>query len=200
MSVLLPSDPAPAQARERLLDWSRIGSPQAGGDLQQLNRIGTRFAVDFTMPRRTGDKARLFLSKLRQAKAGNPAGAIIAFPQIGLTIGSPGSPVVNGAGQAGLTLNLRGFSASYPVKDGQFFSVIAGGRRYLHHATADTTANGSGVMALPIFPMLRVSPSDGAVCEFAVPMIEGLISGNEIGWTLARFGTDGVGFTVTEQS
>lgn len=195
MSILMPVSPAPQQAKPRLIDWSRILTPQAGGDLQQLNRLGTRFAMDITMPRRTGDGARVFLSKLLQAKA---AGIIIGFPQIGIEIGTPGSPVVDG-GASGMTLPLRGLTAGYTVLDGQFLSLIHAGRRYVHHATADTSADGTGKMALPVFPMLRITATDGEIVEFD-PKIEGLLSGNEQSWTLARYGTDGIEFSVTEMS
>ncbi len=102
------------------------------------------------------------------------------MPQPGLDIGNPGAPVVNGSGQAGLALMLRGFAAGYVVREGQFFSIIHGGRRYLHCAESDATANFSGGLILGLYPMLRIKPLDGAVCEFAKPYIEGIVAGSSV--------------------
>ena len=96
--------------------------------------------------------------------------------------------MVNGAGQAGSTLLIRGFSANYAYKEGQFFSVIHGGRRYLYQVAADGAANGSGIAYVPIAPMIRVPPADGSACEFAQPYIEGYITAGaaEIEQTIAK--------------
>ena len=72
--------------------------------------------------------------------------------------------------------------AQAACREGQFFSILAGGRHYLHMATAITVANASGLASVPIFPMLRVSPADNAACHFAKPMIQGSLAGNEQAW------------------
>lgn len=56
-----------------------------------------------------------------------------------------------------------------------------------------------GTLALAIYPMLRIQPADGDTCEFALPRIQGSLSGNEMAFTrmtapFTDFGT----ITVTE--
>lgn len=64
-----------------------------------------------------------------------------------------GSPVVNGANQAGHTLSTRGWTAgSLVLKAGDLFQV--GERMYI--VLADATANGSGLASLEVWPRLRV--------------------------------------------
>ncbi|MBU3077709.1 hypothetical protein KOF26_07495 [Sphingomonas sp. XMGL2] len=56
-------------------------------------------------------------------------GPLIVLPQDSLDTGSPGNPHVSGAGQAGSTLVLAGFSSGYAIPAGRPFSLIQGGRR-----------------------------------------------------------------------
>jgi hypothetical protein len=194
MSIALPSTPAPTTAVPRLLDFGILVTPPMGGPAQRVNRIGNRFAVDFTMPTLRAPNDRVFVSRLLR---GLSEGILIPFPQA-IDEGAPGAPAVDGAAQQGSTIKLKGFAVGYAVREGQFFSIIFGGRRYLHSATGDAAADGSGRMTLGIAPMLRVSPNDGATCEVAQPMIEGFLSGNAQEWTFRTDRLTDVGFTVTE--
>ncbi|UYY60102.1 hypothetical protein [Sphingomonas sp. S2-65] len=195
MSIALPSSPGPASAEPAYLEWGGTLRPVFGGAMQKLLRLGDRFAIDVTMPKlRTEAAGRVWVSKLIQAQR---QGAIFEWPQLGLDIGNPGAPRVNGGGQAGSAINLRGFAPGYQVRDGQFFSIIHGGRYYLEMATADVAADGGGNVVLPIAPMLRMQPGNGAICDFN-PKIEGLIEGDSRSWTLdvARF--VGLSFRIVE--
>lgn len=186
MSILLPQPRLPQKAVPRLVDAGAIQQGGPGGVAQRLNRLGSRFALDIAYPRlRPEPDGRVLAARVRRAVTD---GALFPFPQPGLTIGAPGSPVVSGAGQQGSTLLIRGFTVGYQYREGQFFSVIIGGRRYLYQATADGLANGSGQANVPIFPMIRLPAPDGAICEFAQPYIEGFITAGaaEIEQTIAK--------------
>lgn len=184
MSILLPYTRGMRTGAPSVLDFGGVLTPPGGGATQRFNRVGDRYTLTVTPPLlRSEPDGRVYVSRLRRALR---EGAIFAFPQDGLVIGSPGSPLVNGAGQTGTTLNIDGMTPGYIVREGQFFSIIIGGRRYLYAARAQTAANGSGQIALPIEVPLRVSPTDNAVCEFAAPMIEGFLAGDEVRWELLR--------------
>lgn len=178
MAIELPQPRLPRSAVPKLLDWGADQKSPGGGAFQRLNRLGNRFALEISYPRlKPEPDGRILASRLRRAKT---EGALFPFPQPGLVIGNPGAPVVNGSGQAGTTINLRGFAIGYTVREGQFFSIIHGGRRYLHCANANATANGSGQVTLSIHPMLRIVTADGAICEFTKPYIEGIVAGSSI--------------------
>lgn len=195
MSILLPPKPAIRTAAPRLLDFGAVLTPPGGGPSQRLNRLGNRFAVDVVAATsRSGAEGRILVARLMRALT---EGVLLPFWQ-GLDVGTPGTPQVNGGGQQGSTLQLKGFTSGYAVREGQFFSIIYGGRRYLHAAAADVTASDTGTMALPIVPMLRISPNDGATCEFVQPMIEGFLAGNQVQWQLQLAPYTDVSFTVTE--
>lgn len=182
MSILLPSSPGIRAAVPSLIDYGGLLKAGLGGPTQRLNRLGSRHALKISLPPMPSEPdGRLWASALRRAMQD---GALYPFPQDRFSVGSPGAPLVNGAGQTGSTLVMDGFTPSYAARAGQFFSIIHNGRRYLHSATADTSANGSGQISLPIFPMLRISPADNAVCEFAAPMIEGWLDSGHFDWNL----------------
>ena len=196
MSIILPTSPGPSDAVPSYLDWGGTLRPIFGGVLQKLLRLGDRFAIDINLPPLPNESSgRVWVANLMLAQR---QGAVLSWPQPGLTVGLPGIPVVNGAGQAGSSIVLRGFTPGYTVRTGQFFSILHGGRRYLHFAAADVVASAQGAMLLPIGPMLRIRPGDGAVCEFAAPKIEGLLDGNTRDWSLSTAMTTGLTFRIME--
>jgi hypothetical protein len=179
--ITLPETKGVKTDKIHMIDYAGQLKPQLGGVVQTLNRLGTRHALEVTLPTMKAEPwGRIWATQLRLAKM---YGAIIWFRQDGLTIGNCGTNIqVNGAGQTGSTLALKNFTAGYTVLQGQAFSIVSGGRRYLHFAAADTTATAGGLISLPIFPMLRVIPADTNLCEFTKPYIQGSLSGNEVSW------------------
>ena len=77
-----------------------------------------------------------------------------------------GAPVVNGAGQTGNTLNVRGCTSSQSpwLKVGDYFHFATpDGWQELHLVVgSDVASDGSGHATLTIEPPIRTSPADGA--------------------------------------
>ena len=178
--ILLPPRPGLKTDAPSMLDWGGALTPQNGGAVQTLMRLGTRHSLDFTIPTMpTEPLGRLWSAQLRLAKL---YGALLPFGQDGFKPGATGMPVVAGNGQSGMALVSRAFQPGYAVRVGQAFSLIHAGRRYLHFI-AEQGLSLDGTLTLSIFPMLRVIPSDGDVLEFARPMIQGSLSGQAVKWT-----------------
>lgn len=180
--ILLPAKPALQTDKPKMMDWGAVLTPALGGPVQTIMRLGTRHALDFTLPKmRTEPHGRIWSARLRMAKL---FGALLPFGQDGFDVGAPGAIVVDGAGQSGMSLKIKGGTPYYAIKEGQAFSIVTNGKRYLYFASAQTILDGNGAAAAaPIFPMLRVLPADGDVCEFGRPMIQGSLSGNEVAWS-----------------
>jgi hypothetical protein len=195
--IELPSTPQPNSATPALLTFGGILRPPLGGKLLKLDRMGDRFRIDVSYPPLDTDTGRIFVSRLLQGKR---EGIRLPYPLLSVDQGSPGSPRVNGAGQSGRTIDLDGFNPGYVAREGFWLSIVnAAGQHYLHNVRADTTANGSGVMTdLPIEPMLRVAFADNAVVNFAVPMIEGLVLGEEAEWQMSLAHHIGISFAIEE--
>ncbi|ADU12040.1 hypothetical protein [Asticcacaulis excentricus] len=200
MSVQLPNGPYRILAQVDDISFSSDLESPLGGATQRLNRLGDRFALSFGLPTvRVGACGALWATRLSQAKR---QGAIMALPASVLKFGQTGSvgtPRVNGAGQAGMTLNADGFNNGALLVEGQYFSFKVNGVNYLHRLTADKAASVVGQVALNIEPMLRVQIPDNTELNFAAPEIEGLIALDTRGlaanrWGLGSFET----ITITE--
>nr|WP_047166907.1 hypothetical protein [Sphingomonas sp. Y57] len=195
MAILIPAYPGPASAVPGYLDWGGVISSPLGGVDQKLNRLGDRFTIDVTMNTMpTAEDATAWVAALIQAQKD---GGIFPWPQA-ISVNGSGDAVIDGPGQAGTTLKLRGLSSGRTFLRGQFISVVHGGRRYLHIIAAAGVANGSGKVSLLVEPMLRVAYSDGAVVEIDEPKIEGFLEGNRRDWTIDVAMNIGLQFRITE--
>ena len=197
--VALPVPRSVKIDKPKMLNWGGPLTPALGGAVQNIQRLGTRHALDITIPvMRAEPHGRVWASRLRQ---GLLYGVVAPYRQDGFAIGLPGAPTVNGAGQAGSMLAMSGFRPGYAVREGQAFTLLSGGQLYLHFAAADTVAASDGSISLPIFPMLRVIPNSGDLCHFGQPYIQGNLSGNSISWTrLAAPYCDFGMITITENA
>lgn len=196
MPVMLPTLRPPKTANMRPIDFGAWQTPTGPGAAQRLERLGSRFALDLvTGQLRWTEDRRAWISALLRGVSDT---VLYPVPQPGLIVGTPGAPRVVSGGQAGQLLYLAGFTLGYVVRDAQMFSVVINGQRFLYAATADAAVDGGGNVAVPVWPPIRRSPNANDVCEFALPLIEGVLSGNEKGWTDERAHTVGLQLTITE--
>lgn len=198
MTIYLPSTPLPAKATPAPVVFGGWQTPPTGGVESWLGFMGCRMSMAITTPNLLPEPdGRLWTAALLDAWL---TGETIAcrFPQPGFDVRAPGAAVVDGAGQAGTTLNLRGLTPSYVIRRRQLFSIVSGGRRYLHYARAQAIADGTGKVAVPIGPMLRIQPADGDIAELGAPMIEGKLAGDDKGWTMIPARVQGLSFTISE--
>jgi hypothetical protein len=198
MSVSLPALPDLAQVSARLVDFQSVLTPILGGPVQTIQRLGARFAVDVMLPPLEPVDAATFLAARMKARAENDT-LTLAWPQAEVWSVIGGSPVVNGAGQAGARLNISGLSAGQTLPAGRFFSFVAGGRNYLHMTTLAVTANGSGQVQLHVAPLLRAAPANAAALNFSAPIVEGLLTG-PVEWSLDRLRWTSTAFTLSENA
>jgi hypothetical protein len=193
--ITLPTAPIFVVGSPRLSSYGVDQKSQMGGATQRILRLGSRFAIDVAYPPMAYSDAQTFISMLVQSEG---TAVAVPFPQRGLTIGTPGSFVVNGAANAGQSLAVRGGAANYVFQTGQFFSVITGGRRSLYMCTAQTTMSGTGTGTIPIAPIIRTTPSDGDTVEVAQPYLEGFVPMSAAKWSIEMLKRVGIAFTVEE--
>lgn len=192
----LPDEPGPASLSVALLDFGAMLTPPLGGPLQRIERLGNRFRASVTMPPlRSQRDGRIWVSRLIRGKS---EGVRMALPLQGFDPGTPGAPVVDGAGQAGRTLSIRGAQPHYRFREGQFFSVVTGGRHHLISVDAETAVGADGKATLPVSPMLRVLHLDGDVLHVGKPMLEGFVIGEEMAWEMQLGHFTGLSFEVHE--
>lgn len=201
--IELPPGAFPNGANPSLLDFGGIIRPATGAKILRLNRGGSRYRVAMTLPVKSGDDARRIVARLLAAKS---EGLKVEYPLQGVDQGNPiradGSTfAVNGAGQSGNTILLRGGVPAYAAKEGFWLTIHNGNRNaqgYLHNVKVGGIADASGALPLAITPNLRNPFPDGAHVEFAKPTIEGLVD-NDISWQLAIGElVDSLTFTIEE--
>lgn len=194
--IELPDWAVPNAATVSMLDYGGWLKPSLGGAAQRLNRMGSRCQLQLSYPPMPSkDKGRILVSRLIRAMSDT---VLIDYPLLGFKPGAPGEPRINGAGQAGKLLICDGFTPHYAIREGQPFSLIHNGRRYVHFVDGGVEANAAGQATITISPMLRISPANDAVLEFARPRIEGMIVGDQLAWQMGLEHNFGISFAVEE--
>lgn len=191
MTFALPTFPAPSKAPPRLISASIDSDGPLGAPDTRYLGLGSRFAMDVSLPPMEYDDARLWVAALIRAEREE---CTMEFGQPGLTIGNPGAPKISATVSANATvLPIKDLAGGYTILGGQFFNVVKGGRRYLHAAVQ------TGTTPLLIGPALRLPLADNDPLDFATPQIQGLIKGPEFGWDVDVAHHYGVSFTIKER-
>lgn len=134
---------------------------------QAFRNQGERFEADVTlapMKRDDAEQWNSFFLKLYGQFGTFLLGDPNASVPRGSASSSAGTPVVNGASQTGDTLNIDGVPGGQIgyLKAGDYIQLGSGLTSRLYKVLDDANSNGSGQVALTIYPDLRSSPSDGA--------------------------------------
>lgn len=191
----LPTDPAPNGVMPSLLDFGVVQRSPTGAATARYDRKGARFALEISFPPMEPAISRIFVSRLLAAKN---EGLRIEYPLIDVNQGSPGAPLVNGAGQAGRTLAIKGLTPGYQFREGFWLHIQdAAGRRYLHNCRTEPVATAGGLATIGIEPALRVPFANNAVIAIAAPTVEGLVT-SVASWDIPLHKKVAVSFTLEE--
>ena len=181
----------------RPVNFSGTQEGTLGGPSLPIPRLGDRFAVDIsTSQLRQDSDSRLLIAALFQATTDD---ARIRFQQPNRRR-SGFAAVIDGAGQSGRTLTVRGLPARAAFDQGEFFSLIHNGQRYVYMTAGAAIAGADGRAAVPIWPMLRALTIDAATCEFIAPYIEGQLIGFDKGAGFERNRTKPLTFSSVERA
>ena len=196
MAVIdLPEWAIPNGATPSFMDFGAILRPSTGAGVLRVDRLGSRYKVKLSFPPFTDQKqGRIIVSRLIRAKR---MGLRTEYP---LVCPQPlQDAVVDGAGQAGTTLRVRGLFREMVVLEGYWISIVrASGQHYLHNIAGQVKADENGRAALPLSEMLRWPFADGDRVKLVKPMIEGIVDGDEQAWSLSIEHFIGIEFTVEE--
>jgi hypothetical protein len=196
MSVAMPTSPAPESADVRFLDWGASQVAALGGPTSRLSRLGSRHAVDYRMPPMTYADAMAWIQRL---KRGMNEGAIMPFPQPGITSVVASAATATATVSGGTGLALQGLLPSATALEGQFFNVSRSGRLYLYSLNSNVTASGGGTGTISFEPMLRTAVTASVdLIIFNSVYIEGYVTGDETGWTVDVARNVGLSFTIEE--
>ncbi|MFV0922734.1 hypothetical protein ACR720_04505 [Sphingomonas parapaucimobilis] len=196
MAVIeLPAWAVPNSAAPAFMDFGAVLRPSTGAALLRVDRLGSRYRLTLGFPPFDNpNHGRVIVSRLIRAKR---MGLRVEMP---LLAPQPiEDALVDGAGQAGTTLNVRGLTARRAVREGFWLSIEkADGQHFLHNVAGEVLADASGKAAIPLSEMLRWPFVDGAKVHLVRPMIEGLVDGNEQAWSISVERFVGIEFTIEE--
>lgn len=199
--IILPKLPKTAEFEIAEISFARDMRPSTGGPSQRQDRLGTRHAIQVSVPMmKYGWCGAGVAADLAVARTGD--GALIQIPEpkvpkIAYGTFYQNNPAVDGAGQLGKNIKLKMLIPGVVIKKGKWLSLYAGGRWFAYFTTAEVTVDGSGVATLPIYPMIRRSPLDNARVELVDPVIQGLTK-DPVQRKLNRLGGLGFDFIIEE--
>lgn len=197
MAFSLPDAPRSAEVVPGFTDNNaRISSTTGAGAAQTILRPGRCYVTVSIGDLSEDDAAEWLGAQLRHKTEGGSVR--MAWPRRNAAV-LPTTAVVDGAGQAGAALAIRGLAAGAVLKIFTPFSFIVGGVSYMLRTTAGVVADGAGKVIVPIGPMLRVSPSDGLALNFVAPVIEGDLDPGPLEWTIKRLRFNSISFKISER-
>ncbi len=198
--ITLPNEPYPNGARPRLMDFGFEQRPPTGGALTRVNRLGTRYAVDFSYPLMKADVAAPIVASLM---AGRGDLVRVEYPTQRTQPGG-GTPLVDGNDSAGFTLKVKTLSFVNAPLVGYWLHVQnTAGRRSLHTVTAVGAPYNVNFPALTcsrvltVWPAIRTPLVDGNSVELVTPTVEGLVTG-DFEWNIMLGDFVQVSFTLEE--
>lgn len=164
----------------RLISTRSENNPELGTSDQRFPRMGSRYALDVKLQPLSYEAAQEF------ADLDDETGEVAyPIPQIGFDTGAPGSAItVDGSGQSGSVLSLKGLTPQYLFRKNQWISVVTGGRRYCYRVRTATVASAGGTAALPLRTMLRKPHINGDAVEVARPLMEGYVTIPDDAWRM----------------
>lgn len=196
----LPS--SPAFSAVRLTARAVVGVSESPFTLQSQVQeyAGQRLEAEASLPPLTRAQAEywnVFMLKLNGRRGtfllGDPAGK---RPR-GI---ATGTPVVNGAGQAGNELATSGWSNSITgiLLAGDYIQLGSGASARLHKVLDDANSDGSGLATLLIWPSLRASPANGAAIVTSNTVGVFRLTSNEMIWNIGEAINYGITLAATE--
>ena len=167
---------------------------------QAFAYAGQMWQADITLPAMKRSDAEQWVSWLISLRG--QYGTFLLGDFVGGTARgvATGTPVVNGAGQSGGTLNVTGATVSTTgwLKAGDYIQLGSAGSSKLHKVLQDANSDASGNVSLDIWPHLRSSPSNSATV--VVSNAKGIfrLASNETAWTVSDLLLYGITFGAVE--
>jgi len=169
------------------IEWALISNTQAfvstaNGTVQTAERPGARWHVSLRFNTLSEDNARTLIAFLVSLR-----GRANRFTLHDHALPSPrgvatGTPLVNGSGQTGGSLNTDGWTVSTTgiLKAGDWIGFGS----ELHMLRADADSDASGNATLLIEPPIRTSPADNATITVSKPTATFMLVDDKQTWSV----------------
>lgn len=195
--VTLQSTPGPSSAVPKLVDYGGNQVPFLGGPVSHLDRLGTRFALDVTLPPMRNNAA-LAMAWVADLLRGKRDGVTWEWPQPDI-IPPPNCVTTGAAASMAEELTLAGIAAGTVVPKGSFLSLLVADRYYLHNVFQGGVVGGGETLAIQVTPAFRVPIPSVTQVKFNPAIFQGYLEGNELAWNIDLARTVGLSFTIVEE-
>lgn len=170
---------------------------------QVYKHAGQGWSVDIALPPMKKDVAEdwvAFLLRLRGQFGTFLVGDPLGQTPRGTAASVAGTPVVNGAGQTGESLNIDGLpvTATGYLKVGDYIQLGSGSTATLHKVLEQVNSNGIGQATLNLFPAIRTAPADGATVTVANCKGVFRLNSNMTDWDINNASFYGITFSGVE--
>ena len=179
MSITLPTYPGVVSMTPRLITSRTENNPAFGTPDQRFARMGSRFSFDFELEPIPAEDAMDWVDLDTESET-----CVFAIPLVEFDTGAPGLPLVDGAGQSGTTVNIKGLTPHYVVRKGQWLNITTSGVLYLYRAKAEAVADATGDMALTLTTMLRKPHANNDAINLSEPKVEGFVTLSDDAWAI----------------
>lgn len=164
---------------------------------------GQMWQADITLPpmkRADAERWIAWLVSLRGQLGTFLIGDPSAATPRGLASTLAGTPVVDGAGQTGGTLNISGASRNKTgwLLAGDYIQIGTGANARLHKVLTDTNTDSIGDCTVDIWPHLRTSPTNGSTVVVNNAVGAFRLASNEQSWSVNEASIYGVTFGAME--
>jgi hypothetical protein len=186
MTVYVFPGIAPTTVDIDILSNTKTFLSPLSGAAQTAVRAGTRLTFSQRFANLYGQERRIMQAFIARMN-GQTHRALIYDHSYGTARGAlGGTPVVDGAGQTGTTLNIRGMTPSVTniLRAGDQFSYLNSRGFYeLKLVLSDADSDGSGELSLDIAPGIHHSPADGAAIVTTNPAGTFMLASPRTGWS-----------------
>lgn len=193
-TIALPSVVPNSSKIEFLSNAKKHVSPFSGFT-QVVDRGGERWMIDLVYRNLSGANRRAMTSFLVSLNGGeNRFTTYNHAEDNGGAFG--GTPLVNGADQVGVSIDVDGASLSISdwIRAGDFFGI----GDELKMCTADTSSDGSGELTIPFRPRIRTSPADNSAVVTSQATGLFMLIDDSVSWTNRPGGFSDLSFRAIE--
>lgn len=174
---------APDSAKSDILNNVGIAASPFTGGVQVVELPGARWKLTFQYDSLSAKYGRQLKAIKAMLRGGAEIAHIYDLSYLPRRDSEPGTPIVNGANQAGGILVTSGWLANTDVLEiGDQVSYLSTDGMYrMHMVTATVTSNASGVANIPILPPLRNPPVNGSSVSSIQPSVTVMLTdGGEV--------------------
>lgn len=168
---------------------------------QQVQRFGGQlWSAEIKLPSMPRAVAAPWMALLLSMN-GREGTVLLGNPYAAAPLGvATGTPLVDGASQAGGSLATRGWSASVTgiLKAGDYIQLGSGAATRLHQVIEDADSDAGGLASLTLWPDLRDSPADGTAIVIQSPKGAFRQTANDSGWSTDNRGLTEITLSLME--